>query len=61
METKERPDDVFDWNELRDIFHIQESEVSDEGQRRKILDKINAIADEYGRDYVLRKIALTGE
>ncbi|GAB7023113.1 hypothetical protein [Salidesulfovibrio brasiliensis] len=48
----------FDWNEIVDVFSIPEEDALDEKKREEFLQRINSIADEYGREYVLRKIAL---
>lgn len=48
---------VFDWKELVDIFYIREGEC-DEKQRKTLIKRINDFTDTYGREYVIRKIAL---
>ena len=48
----------FEWNELVDVFCIREAEQMKEEERQAILDRINNLADQYGREYVLQKIAL---
>ncbi|MCJ2164395.1 MULTISPECIES: hypothetical protein [unclassified Pseudodesulfovibrio] len=48
----------FDWNEVVDLFGIQESSEMLEQDRDKFLEKINSLTDRFGRDYVLKKIVL---
>jgi hypothetical protein len=48
----------FDWNELIDLFRIPEPQMVNEEERMKIMEKINNLADRFGREYVIRKIAL---
>lgn len=48
----------FEWNEIVDVFRIHDAEELEEEKREEILRRINSIADEYGREYVIRKIAL---
>jgi len=45
----------FDWQELVDIFRIDEC---GEEQREALLRRINALTVRFGREYVIRKIAL---
>jgi len=47
----------FEWKELADIFCIREGECKGE-LREKLMQRINDITDKYGRDYVIKKIAL---
>lgn len=49
---------AFDWNELIDLFRIPEAQTFNEEERMKIMEKINSLADRFGREYVIRKIAL---
>ncbi|QGY38645.1 hypothetical protein GM415_00305 [Pseudodesulfovibrio cashew] len=49
---------TFDWKEVCDLFCIREDEQPREEEREKILKRINKVTDEFGRDYVIRKIAL---
>jgi hypothetical protein len=50
----------FDWNELIDLFRIREAQTLNDEDRMRILEKINALTDRFGREYVIRKIALQG-
>jgi len=45
----------FDWQELVDIFRLDEC---GEEQREALLRRINALTVRFGREYVIRKIAL---
>lgn len=47
----------FEWNEVADIFGIREGECK-EGDRETLMKRINDMSDKYGRDYVVKKIAL---
>jgi len=48
----------FDWKEVCDLFSIREPEEVEQAEREKILNRINKMTGEYGREYVIRKIAL---
>lgn len=48
----------FEWKEVCDLFCIRDSETMQEAERNKIMSRINKVTDEYGREYVIRKIAL---
>jgi hypothetical protein len=47
----------FEWNELVEIFSIREGEYKDK-DRECIMQRLNTFAGKYGKDYVIRKIAL---
>ena len=49
----------FDWKEVCDLFSIRDSDDMEEAEREKILNRINKMTGEYGREYVIRKIALS--
>ncbi|GEM_PF-1347763 len=48
----------FEWNELVEVLCIREAERMDEAERKDILKRVNSLAARYGREYVVRKIAL---
>ena len=49
----------FEWNEVADIFCIPDDECI--GDCREVLvERINGFSDRFGREYVIRKIALRG-
>jgi len=48
----------FDWNELIDLFRIRDPQALNDEDRMRILKKINALTVRFGREYVIRKIAL---
>ena len=50
--------EVFDWDEVIALFGIREAGDLKKAQRKAILKRINTLADDFGRDYVIRKIAL---
>jgi len=47
----------FEWKELADIFCIRDGECKGEF-RDKLMRRINDIVDRFGREYVIKKIAL---
>lgn len=47
----------FEWNEVADIFCIREGEC-EKDRREALMRRINGLTDKYGREYVIRKIAL---
>ncbi len=47
----------FEWKELADIFCIREGECKGE-IREKLMLRVNGFTDKYGREYVIKKIAL---
>ena len=51
---------LFDWKELMDIFCIREGEC-EEKQRETLMKRINCLTDKYGREFVIRKVALRAE
>lgn len=50
-------DNCFEWQELCELFCIHEEEV-EETERKKILERINKMTDQLGREYIIKKIAL---
>ncbi|MEF2232013.1 MAG: hypothetical protein V3571_13865 [Pseudodesulfovibrio sp.] len=48
----------FDWKEVCALFSIRDSEELEATERERILNRINKMTGEYGREYVIRKIAL---
>lgn len=47
----------FNWKELVDIFGIRDGECEEE-QRVTLMERVNSLADKFGREYVIKKIAL---
>jgi hypothetical protein len=52
--NQERP---FEWREVADIFCIPDDECTGEC-RECLVARINGFSDRFGREYVIRKIAL---
>ena len=50
--------EVFDWDEVRALFGIRKSDDLGKKQKKAILKRVNTLADDFGRDYVIRKITL---
>lgn len=47
-----------DWEAVRDLFGIRDDEELPEAEREEVVNRINRMIETYGRDYVVRKIAL---
>lgn len=56
----EGADRPFEWNEVASIFNINDAECTGKEERQVIMARINKLVDQRGRDWVIRKIALTG-
>lgn len=59
METGKHIGQTFEWPELAEMFSMDEDdqEYMDK-DKRDILERINRIADHYGKEYVVKRIAL---
>jgi hypothetical protein len=49
----------FEWEEVMVLFSIREAETMREEERESLLERINGLAEDFGRNYVIRKIALS--
>ncbi|WFS63173.1 hypothetical protein LF599_03140 [Pseudodesulfovibrio thermohalotolerans] len=55
----ETQDQSFEWNEVADLFGIEEENPDlVEAERDRILERINSLTDRYGREYIIKKITL---
>lgn len=60
METTLNDQAPFEWQELTELFQIRDESAIEAERKADILERINRMADMFGKDYVARRIALAG-
>ncbi|MBU1247355.1 MAG: hypothetical protein KKB70_01545 [Proteobacteria bacterium] len=58
MMTECQESGLFQWSEVEQLFHITNNTDYDETRRQALLDQINRLAENHGREYVVKRIAL---
>lgn len=48
----------FEWTELSEMFGMRSQDGYEEERKREILERVNRLADRYGKEYVAKRIAL---